>query len=243
MCGISLLVKIVDLFALTLLVIFTGVYLWPSFSNFKFTTELGVIAPWCSLAGSLVAIFFTLMVTFCSGNTMECGIILVILAVVNIAAYVVWGVKGNPNSICDGASELAGKAGAADMVNCGASWVKYVIYALLVIAGLSQLAVAAVAVGCSALRGGGGTQSLGKRAAAAGTSMKSLGRRVRSTGERKHRWGRIADEEHDLAGQTDYPLRSRAGNEAGLSDTTLGDSSDGEGEEWKERRTRRIARE
>jgi hypothetical protein len=32
---------------------------------------------------------------------------------------IIWAVKGNPGTICDGAADLAGKAGVADMVNCG----------------------------------------------------------------------------------------------------------------------------
>jgi hypothetical protein len=34
----------------------------------------------------------------------------------NIIGYIIWAVKGNPGTICDGAADLAGKAGVADMV-------------------------------------------------------------------------------------------------------------------------------
>lgn len=46
----------------------------------------------------------------------------------NIVGYIVWAVKGNPGTICDGAADLADKAGVANMVNCGISWMKYAIY-------------------------------------------------------------------------------------------------------------------
>lgn len=46
----------------------------------------------------------------------------------NITGYFLWIFKGNPGTICDGAADLAGKAGVANMVNCGISWMKYAIY-------------------------------------------------------------------------------------------------------------------
>lgn len=53
-----------------------------------------------------------------------------ILALLNVVAYGIFAFKGNLNTICDGASELAEKAAMAEMVNCGAGWMKYAIWAV-----------------------------------------------------------------------------------------------------------------
>ncbi|KWU44002.1 hypothetical protein RHOSPDRAFT_34431 [Rhodotorula sp. JG-1b] len=229
------LVKIIDLIALGLLVVFTGVYLWPSFSNFQFTTDLAIIGPWWSLAGSAAAIVFVL-ISFCTGVSMECGILLGILAVLNIIGYIIWAVKGNPGTICDGAAGLADKAGAANMVNCGISWIKYAIYALLVTAGLSQLAVAAMGFPCAGGGGGGPQNALGKSPGTTTiTTARSLGRGARERRGDKHRWAKLADAEHDAEGRADYPLR-RSKETAGYSETDPSGSSDSDEQQWKSRK-------
>lgn len=112
---------------------------------------------------------------------------------------------------------------------------------LLVISGLLQLAVAAMSFSCF---GGGAAasaaSSLGKRAAAApAATMKSLGKRVRGRKD-AHQWESlaVADEENDLVGMAEYPMRTTRtrSQQAGLSETSLSDSSDDEGGEWREKK-------
>lgn len=107
---------------------------------------------------------------------------------------------------------------------------------LLVTAGLSQLAVAAMGFSCAGGGGGGPQNALGKSPSTTTTATaRSLGRGARERRGDKHRWARLADAEHDAEGRADYPLR-RSKETVGYSETDPSGSSDSDEQQWKSRK-------
>ncbi|GAA5851459.1 hypothetical protein JCM8547_001101 [Rhodosporidiobolus lusitaniae] len=218
---------ILNLLALALVVAGTLYAQWDNITSWSYSTDVTSLSQIIGAAGSALAFLVFLLLWFIGGSVL--AMIACLLAIVDAVCYGIWSWKGVTDTLCTGAASTASELGvssdvSSSVLQCDASWMRWVLWALISISGSLQLSVAFSAV---AFGGGGSGNSLGKQNHAAGTSTTAAhpaGTAVsRSLSKRSRR--RQSDEEEAL------PLRKEDWA-SGTSD------SETESEEEKKRRQR-----
>ncbi|GAA5971089.1 hypothetical protein JCM11641_004142 [Rhodosporidiobolus odoratus] len=138
-------------------------YMWPSIRNFEFSTDVAAMSQTVGAASSVVSWGLFLVILFGIGTQILGGIAM-LTSIVDCVCYGIWGFKGTTGFVCNAATSAAGEAGAAESaskyINCDASWMKYVLWGLMIVSGVLQLAVAGTAANSG---GSSASQTLGKR--------------------------------------------------------------------------------
>ncbi|BGP48853.1 hypothetical protein JCM10450v2_004730 [Rhodotorula kratochvilovae] len=199
-------------------------YIWPALQTRTFATDLGSLSQYVGAISSAAATLAFVMLAFCK-DSCSAGLAM-LFAVVDVACYIIWGIKGNSGMVCDGAASLAAEVSTevAKYIQCDAAWMRTALIVLISVSGSLQLTIALNAAyeTCSRPTPVAQPQVVQQALGRPATHMRSLGG-GRSGKGRRGRYALVGgrsgaveeDEEERLTGKE---VRRRSSEESSASD-------------------------